>query len=240
MCLIGTVKPMKCKAYIFSHPEIIANLGLKCYFKGMDVVIFGTGGLGRELKLLADRIDGMNLIGWYDDGKDAGESILGKPVLGNFNDLLNSSSETNVLIGIGNSQIKKKLILQLIENKNISYPNLIHPSVEIDNDCVKLGKGVYLQKGCTLTDNIQIHDFNYFAFNCTIGHDCTIEKYGSFMPGVHISGTCSIGEAAYFGVNSSIINNLKLTNDVIIGASACVTKDITSSGTYKGVPAVSS
>lgn len=46
-----------------------------------------------------------------------------------------------------------------------------------------------------------------------------------------------IGDRVFFGAGAVIINNKKITSDVIVGAGAVVVEDIKNKGTYVGVPA---
>lgn len=50
-------------------------------------------------------------------------------------------------------------------------------------------------------------------------------------------GEVVIGDNVYVGTNAIILPNVHITDHVIIGAGAVVTKDITESGVYVGVPA---
>ena len=44
-------------------------------------------------------------------------------------------------------------------------------------------------------------------------------------------------ERVYVGIGASILENISIVDDVIIGAGAVVNKDINIQGTYVGVPA---
>ena len=45
-----------------------------------------------------------------------------------------------------------------------------------------------------------------------------------------------IGSQTWIGIGSSIVNNLSICNDCIIGAGSTVIKDIEEKGMYVGVP----
>ena len=71
----------------------------------------------------------------------------------------------------------------------------------------------------------------------TIDHDGNIADFVHLSPGVHIAGTVNIGANTWVATGASIINNLDICDDCIIGAGAVVVKDIKEQGTYLGVPA---
>jgi serine acetyltransferase len=57
------------------------------------------------------------------------------------------------------------------------------------------------------------------------------------MPTCNISGEVKIGEANFWGTGAKVINQVKVGNNVNIGAGAVVTKDIPDDVTAVGVPA---
>ena len=61
--------------------------------------------------------------------------------------------------------------------------------------------------------------------------------YNFFSSHVVLSGNCQVGDRCFFGVNSTIINGLKIGNDCVIGAATNVTKDLEKGGVYVGNPA---
>lgn len=204
----------------------------------MKFAIYGSGGAGREILALARQsIQNASFLGWYDDTKSIGTEISGGKVLGGINQLNECKEVINVFIAIGDSKQKMKLI-QKITNKNIEFPNLIHPSVDVfDYQNLILGKGNIIQKGCSLTCDIRIGDFVFLNLHTTIGHDVVIENFVSTMPSVNISGNCNLGEASYFGTQSLSLPSVNIARETIIGAGACVTKNTEEGKTYVGIPA---
>jgi UDP-3-O-[3-hydroxymyristoyl] glucosamine N-acyltransferase len=52
-----------------------------------------------------------------------------------------------------------------------------------------------------------------------------------------IAGATLVGNNCTFNFKSSVLNRLRICNDVIVGAASTITKDITNAGTYVGTPA---
>tara|TARA_R110000868_G_scaffold141780_11_gene358582 strand:+ start:3559 stop:4182 length:624 start_codon:yes stop_codon:yes gene_type:complete len=75
--------------------------------------------------------------------------------------------------------------------------------------------------------------------NCYVGifHDVVIGDFNEIMPGAKLLGGSKIGNFCRIGSNSTILPNIKICDNVVIGAGAVVTKDITKPGTYIGIPA---
>ena len=70
-----------------------------------------------------------------------------------------------------------------------------------------------------------------------IGHDCQIGDYNTTTAAVSISGDCIVGKHVYWGNGSTIRQGLTVCDEVMIGMGAVVSKNITESGVYVGIPA---
>lgn len=137
-------------------------------------------------------------LGFYDDNIDKDLIVNGFPILGTINDLNNLEEDTFVAFGIGEPKTKMNLV-KLLNNKNLKFPTLIHPSSIISADEVSIGKGTIICAGNIITCNIQIKDFVTINLMCTVGHDTVIKDYCSFMPSVNISGEVEVQECVYVG-----------------------------------------
>ncbi|WP_294229343.1 acetyltransferase [uncultured Chryseobacterium sp.] len=204
------------------------------------IAIFGAGGFGREVKTIIDEINKNNnrydFVGYFDDGKKQGTIINDFPVLGGLNELNNFVEDLCVVICVADPKIKKNIINR-IENKNISYPSIVHPKASISNDYVSIGKGCIICEGTIITCNIDIENFVILNLSCTVGHDTKIGAFSSFMPSVNISGEVHIEECVYVGTGAKIINLLEIGANSIVGAGAVVSKSLPANCTAVGIPA---
>lgn len=203
------------------------------------IAIIGAGGFGREVKMLIENINEADnqfeIVGFYDDKEFQGD-INGIPYLGKLEKLNAVDYPLSVAVSIAEPKIKKRIV-ESITNKNIEFPNLIHPSVIIGRDNVNIGKGNIICAGVIITVDIELEDFIILNLSCTVGHDTTIKKYCSFMPTVNISGEVLINEGVYAGTGSKIINLLEIGENTVIGAGAVVAKSLPANCTAVGVPA---
>lgn len=205
-----------------------------------NIAIFGAGGFGREVKTIIDTLNKIeakyNFVGFFDDGHKKGEIINGFPILGKLEDINSVTENLSIVLAIAHPQTKKNIIAQ-IDNPYITFPNIIHPSVLISDDFVKIGIGNIICAGTIITCNIQIKDFIILNLMCTVGHDTVIESYSSFMPSVNISGEVLIKEGVYVGTGAKIINQLEIGEYTTIGAGAVVAKTLPAHCTAVGIPA---
>lgn len=206
-----------------------------------DIVIVGAGGFGREVKFIIDRINKINLsynlLGFYDDNKDLPDIINGAPYLGDLKSLISNTKPISVVLGIGDPNIKSKIVNRLIVNDSLSYPNIIDPGAIIGDDKINLGKGNVICCGVIMTCNIDIKDFTTLNLSCTVGHDTIINDFSSFMPSVNISGEVVIEKGVYVGTGAKIINLLSIGQHTIVGAGAVVAKSLPANCTAVGIPA---
>jgi acetyltransferase-like isoleucine patch superfamily enzyme len=73
--------------------------------------------------------------------------------------------------------------------------------------------------------------------NASVGHETSIGAFANVGPGVSLGGRCEIGAGVYLGIGSSILEDLTIAPNAVIGAGAVVTRSIDAPGTYAGVPA---
>lgn len=144
-------------------------------------------------------------------------------------------NEYEVIIGIGDPNIREKLVQSL--PKETVYFSFVHSSARLlDASGIRLGQGVFIGAGSVLTTNISIGDHAQINLNCTIGHDCVIADYFTAAPGVNISGNCTIGKNVYIGTNSAIREKIQIVDNAVIGLNSGVVKNITTPGIYAGTP----
>ena len=207
-----------------------------------NIVIFGAGGLGREVACLIKRINALrpewNLVGFYDDGVEVGTQNEYGTVLGNVQDLANCDNEMSVAIAIGSPKTVKKIYEILSVNEKLLFPNLISPDFNIsDPDNYSMGYGNIIQRNCTISCNVQIGNFNIFNTGIGLGHDAKLGDYNSFMPAVKISGEVTIGECNFFGVGSIVLQRLKIGNRITLGAGSVLMRRAKDDSLYMGNPA---
>lgn len=210
-----------------------------------EIIIFGAGGLGREIQWLIERInensiklDGKktwDIIGYVDDGQQAGTIINGYKILGGIDFLEKFDSPISVVCAIGSSKTRKRIIEKLKCNTKIRFPNLIDPTVQL-SDRIEWGEGNIVCGMCVLTVDIVIGDFCILNWDCTVGHDAILESFVTAYPSVNISGMTCLGQGVELGTGSQIIQGKIIGSNSIIGAGSVVVKDIPANCTAVGSP----
>ena len=208
-----------------------------------EIAIFGAGGFGREIACLIKRINEQHpntwkLVGFFDDD----EKIWGAwneygKVIGGMDALNQWDKPLDIVIAIGNPSVLE-LLVGKIQNKNISFPNLIDPNVEfMDKAHVEMGEGNVVCMRCTISTNVRFGNFNLLNVAVGVGHDASFGSYNVVMPNVNISGGVTVGDTNLFGVKSTVLQYLKVGNNVKIGACSLLMRNAKSDNLYFGIPA---
>jgi acetyltransferase-like isoleucine patch superfamily enzyme len=114
-------------------------------------------------------------------------------------------------------------------------------------DDVFIGPFVEIQKDVTISSGTRIQSHTFVCELVTIGRDCMIAHGVMFINDLFAHGgpargnkqlwkTTRIGNRVSIGSNATILP-VTVCDDVVIGAGAVVTKDISFPGTYAGNPA---
>lgn len=202
-----------------------------------ELLIYGAGGLGREILSLVRALGDWSAAGFIDDVVPAGTKVGGIKVLGGKDFLFKNNSPAYVVLAMGDPVMKSEIAREL-KSSVITFPALIHPSAILqDEESTILGAGSVIAAGCVLTTNIRIGNHVLVNLNTTIGHDVHIGNYSSIMPGVNIAGEVIIGDCVLVGSGANILNRMVVSEKSRVGMGAVVTRPVAPGATVVGVPA---
>jgi sugar O-acyltransferase (sialic acid O-acetyltransferase NeuD family) len=201
------------------------------------LIIFGAGGLGREVKTIVDILPDWYVEGFCDDMVQPGDKINGIKVLGDSSYLLKQSASF-VVVAIGDPRLKSQVVEKLSASEGIQFVTLIHPRAVLgDVNLIKIGEGSVITAGCILTTSISIGNHVLVNLNSTVGHDVNVGDCSSIMPGANIAGQVKIGCCVLVGSGANVLNKIIIGDHAIVGSGAVVTKDVSEGVTVVGIPA---
>ena len=203
-----------------------------------DLYIIGAGGFGREVAWLVRRINDVaptwNIKGFIDDNSSLWNTVEdGYKVLGGC-DYLKKQDSVWAVCAVGNAKTRKKIVEEL--GDSVKFATVIDPSVVI-SESVEIGIGTIICAGTIITVDEKIGKHVIINLDCTIGHDDVIDDFVTLYPSVNVSGACHLGTCVEMGTGSQIIQGLNVGAGTIVGASACVVKDLEEEVTAVGCPA---
>lgn len=206
-----------------------------------DLLIYGFGGYGREVASIIKSINEIkpewNVLGYIDDRAPIGSSNRYGKVIGDMDYLNNYSKPLSVVFAIASPAVLKYLCPK-INNKMISFPNIIAPTVLFfDRESITMGQGNILSHNCRISSDVVLGDFNIQNGSVSLGHDVKIGSFNVMQPETRISGDATVGNENYFGARCLVLQGLGIGNKTRIGTGSVVMRSTKDGFTYFGNPA---
>jgi sugar O-acyltransferase (sialic acid O-acetyltransferase NeuD family) len=197
------------------------------------LAILGAGELGQQIAHFALSDGHYDKVVFYDD---INQSTV---ILGNTDKAIEDYKKglfDEILIGIGYNHLAVRQEKYLLLKNQIPFGKIIHTSCFVDKTAV-IEEGVVLYPRTVLDKKVHIKANTILNLSVTVSHDTTIGESCFVAPSVAIAGFCKIDNQVFIGINSTIVDNLNLTKNSVIGAGSVLTKNTTESGIYFGNPA---
>ena len=190
----------------------------------MKIDIYGAKGHAKVIVELLEEIE-YKIKYIYDDDL----SIIS---LFNYSVIHEFTMSSNLIISIGDNEIRKKLVDKLkVEN----YPILIHPKTSISKRA-KIAEGTVVMSGVSVNSEVKIGKHCIINTNASVDHECIISDYVHISPNAALAGNVEVGEGTHIGIGSSIIQGIKIGKWCTIGAGAVIIKDVPDGATVVGNP----
>ena len=196
------------------------------------LVIAGAGGHAKVVVCIAKLNGYTDFVFLCDD--ESIKSCMGYPVVGKTNDF-SSYKDWDFIVAIGNCEARQRIQENFLK-EGVNVVSIIHPSAIIAEG-VKIGIGTVIAAGAILGPDCEIGEGCIINTAATVDHDNFIADFAHVSVGVHLGGTVNVGRYTWVGIGSIVSNNKDICENCIIGAGAVVTKNISESGTYLGIPA---
>lgn len=195
------------------------------------VIIVGTGGFAIELEGLLEDAS-MSVLGFI--GPRAVRQLPQK-WLGDDHVLSHMPRGTRVLIAIGSPEIRQR-VNRLVARHGLDLRSYVHSSAYVSQRSY-LGRGCIIYPNATVHAQVTLDECVLVNSNVTIGHETRVSAFANLGPAVAVGGCCKIGARAYLGIGSTLVENIEVLPDCVIGAGAVLIDDTETLGTYVGIPA---
>jgi sugar O-acyltransferase (sialic acid O-acetyltransferase NeuD family) len=203
----------------------------------MNLGIYGSGGLGKEVFDLAVRLNKVSptwaKIMFVDDYRDEG-AFYGTESI-RFETILTHKKDFECAIAIGEPSSREKLFEKLSEN-GISLSTLVDPTVFV-SPTAKIGAGTIVCELASIHADVHIGKNCLIQPYCVIGHDTEIGDHSVLSTHCAPGGSSIYGKRLFAGMHSSIKEKLMIGDDVIIAMGAAVFQSLPSGTTVVGNPA---
>jgi sugar O-acyltransferase (sialic acid O-acetyltransferase NeuD family) len=160
-------------------------------------------------------------------------------ILGDYSWLTTHKGDLDGLIlGVGTPAARLKVAAELESAfPSLDWPAVIHPSARFDRTTAKLGRGILVGVNVTGTVHLDLGDFSFLNFGCTLGHETRVGLGSVVYPGANLSGGVTLGEGVMIGAGAVVLQYLEVGDHATVGAGAVVTRNVPNGVTVVGVPA---
>lgn len=199
-------------------------------WKGLPIVIFGTGATSKEAEQMIKRINLSSHSPVYDFIGFVSNDKNDECIISSDEEFLNLALKYAVLgavLPFADGELKDRIYNQLISIKNIVFPNIIDPDAKlIKSGSICLGVGNVIECGATINMNSSIGSFNLININAIVGHDNKIGNFCTINPGAVLSGHVTLEDHVLIGAGAVVKQNINIGKHAVLGLGGFTVKDI--------------
>ncbi|WP_247629306.1 NeuD/PglB/VioB family sugar acetyltransferase [Microbacterium croceum] len=208
------------------------------------MVVVGGGGFGRETLDVLDALiaagEPLETLGVLDAsprGDDLAQlAARGVAYLGTDAEWLSGAAkDVRFVVAIGDPAIRRR-VAEKFADAGLRAATLIHPKATIGSQA-RIGRGVVVAAGVQVSTNVTLGAHVHLNPASVIGHDAVLSDFVSVNPGAIVSGHVRVEAGVLLGAGSVVLQGLAVGEGATVGASACVTKDVSPHQVVVGVPA---
>ena len=194
------------------------------------LIIIGARGWGREVYAAAKgtktyRDGEFDIKGFLDSKADALDGLKGDypPILG-APETYEIQEDDVFFVAMGEPKWRK-YYAEMMEKKGAEFISIICAGSYV-NPTATIGVGSFVAGWSVISDNVQlgkhtiVHTFSDLVHDAKVGDYSTIEAY------VFLGGYAEVGQESVMHVRSTLIRHKKIGNNVEVGSSSVVMRNV--------------
>ncbi len=202
-------------------------------FDPTAIVIFGAGGHGKSCLDLLRTLGTYRVVGFVDDGRPAGEQVMGLPVLGGADVLGDLHAQgvrlaVNAVGGIGRVDVRMR-VFRILAEAGFAFPAIVHPSAVIEASA-SLAPGVQVFPHAYVGSEAQIGFGSIVNTGAIVSHDCQLGALVNLSPGAILAGEVVCGDRTLVGMGATVNLQVNIGAGARIGNGATVKRDVPPNG----------
>lgn len=203
------------------------------------MVIYGGGPFAKLMRHLFER-DMAYVVVAYCLDRDFITSceIEGVPIVP-FDEVENlfPPQEFDMFVAIGYSNMRNRVLMyEKAKQKKYVLANYVSSNSVVSDSAIVGENNVFFQ-GVQIEPFVNIGDNNVFWSSVNICHDVIIASHSFIAAKSIVGGFSEIGDNCFLGFNSTIIQNIKVADESLIGACALVISNTREYSKNIGIPA---
>jgi sugar O-acyltransferase (sialic acid O-acetyltransferase NeuD family) len=204
------------------------------------LLIIGAGGHGGAVADAAARTGQWSGIEFYDDRVPTGSEAYGFRVQGKVDALFariesGGATDVDTFVAVGDN-MRRLLLARRILATQAPLATIIHPAATVGAR-VEIGAGTVLMAGAVINIASRLGIACIVNTRAGVDHECLIGDAVHVCPGVSLAGRVHIGDLAWIGIGSSVIQGRRIGTRSTVGAGSVVIRDIEDGVTVVGNPA---
>lgn len=204
------------------------------------MIIIGAKGFAKEVLEVLFQNNQLENLAFFDDVND---NVNGKlynqfAVYKTLNEVEHhfKNISNKFTIGIGNPVLRKKMC-DKFTSLGGTLISTISPKANLGSFDVNIGVGSNVLDGVVFSNSTKIGMCCIIYYNSIITHDCILGDFVEVSPSVTFLGRSQVGSYSQIGSNATILPDVKIGKNVIVGAGSVVTKNIPDNSMVVGIPA---
>lgn len=205
------------------------------------IAIVGSNNLSERLIYYFEEVGYGKVIGMFDDFESINTIKYDRPIIGKVEDIpgLFKKGAFDLIsntIGYNNRKFRKG-IHEFLKDLQIPLATFVHPSSFVEKNAI-IKEGVVVLTNCTIDINAQVNENVVLSSRCFVSHDVKIGSNTYCAPAVKLAGYSEVGECCFLGINTTVIDRVKIGDNVQTAAGSVIIKDVSSNVMVAGVPAI--
>jgi sugar O-acyltransferase (sialic acid O-acetyltransferase NeuD family) len=204
------------------------------------LVIFGAGGQGRETLQIVRDINQIKIkwdvLGFLVDEQYLVHGPVHRvPLVGGIS-WLRDHPETSVVVAVGSSSARQRIVKRILSQTSNSFATLVHPLAWM-GEGVDVADGSIISAGALLTTDIRVGRHVHINLGCTVGHDADIGDFATLSQRVSLAGGARIASGCELGTAAVVLPRVEIGEWSFLGAGTVATTNLPGNVTAVGAPA---
>ena len=185
------------------------------------LVLLGAG--GHCASVLDVVLQGQEFadIAILDKPEKAGQNVMGVPVIGTDEELLNLYNRgfryAFVTAGSIKSTDLRRRLYGMAAQAGYDFINVIDRTAILARN-VRLGNGIFIGKRAVINSGTVIENQTIINTGAIIEHDCFVGLFSHVSVGTVLCGGVKIGKDCFIGANATVTQGQEIPDKTIIGA----------------------